>query len=223
MFLLLVHVLYLFHVLLVASNRVAVLPPAIVPATVSSVSQEPIPSQTSSTSTSPAVTSTGPSAPITPVVPASPAITSVPSVPMVPHAELDKASSPSQRCIVKPADGPAKYVMRFIIVGSMSVGKSCLLLQFTDHRFAANVGPTIGVDFGSASLNIDGENVKLQIWDTAGQEDFQAITRAYYREAAAAILVYDKTNLQSYEKLQSWLSAVQCNSTNPNIVITLVG
>ena len=64
---------------------------------------------------------------------------------------------------------------------------------------------------------------KLQIWDTAGQEDFQAITRAYYREAAAAILVYDMTNKQSYEKLQSWLSAVQCNSTNPNIVITLVG
>lgn len=223
MFLLLVHVLCFFHVSLVASNRVAVLPPAIVPAIVPSVSQESLSPQVSSTSTSPAVTSTGPSVPITPVVPASPAITSVPSVPMVPHAELDKASSPSQRCIVKPADGPAKYVMRFIIVGSMSVGKSCLLLQFTDHRFAANVGPTIGVDFGSASLNIDGENVKLQIWDTAGQEDFQAITRAYYREAAAAILVYDKTNLQSYEKLQSWLSAVQCNSTNPNIVITLVG
>ena len=113
--------------------------------------------------------------------------------------------------------------MRFIIVGSMSVGKSCLLLQFTDRKFSASVGPTIGVDFGSSSLNIDGENVKLQIWDTAGQEDFQAITRAYYREAAAAILVYDMTNLQSYEKLQSWLSAVQCNSTNPNIVITLVG
>ena len=103
---------------------------------------------------------------------------------------------------MKPADGPTKYVMRFIIVGSMSVGKSCLLLQFTNRRFAANVGPTIGVDF---------------------EEDFQAITRAYYREAAAAILVYDMTNLQSYEKLQSWLSAVQSNSTNPNIVITLVG
>ena len=133
------------------------------------------------------------------------------------------ANAGTRPSIVKPATGPAKYSMRFIIVGSMSVGKSCLLLQFTDRKFAANVGPTIGVDFGSSSLNIDGENVKLQIWDTAGQEDFQAITRAYYREAAAAILVYDMTNRQSYEKLQSWLSAVKCNSTNPNIVITLVG
>ena len=143
----------------------------------------------------------------------------------VPTAYTSEKSSTQQpqQCVVKPADGPTKYVMRFIIVGSMSVGKSCLLLQFTNRRFAANVGPTIGVDFGSSSLNIDGENVKLQIWDTAGQEDFQAITRAYYREAAAAILVYDMTNLQSYEKLQSWLSAVQSNSTNPNIVITLVG
>ena len=144
-------------------------------------------------------------------------------VPTVPMETVEAPAVSNQPCMVKPADGPAKYVMRFIIVGSMSVGKSCLLLQFTNHRFAANVGPTIGVDFGSASLNIDGGNVKLQIWDTAGQEDFQAITRAYYREAAAAILVYDKTNMQSYEKLQSWLSAVQCNSTNPNIVITLVG
>ena len=72
-------------------------------------------------------------------------------------------------------------------------------------------------------MTINDEQVRVQIWDTAGQEDFQAITRAYYREAAAAILVYDMTNKQSYEKLQSWLSAVQCNSTNPNIVITLVG
>ena len=113
--------------------------------------------------------------------------------------------------------------MRFIIVGSMSVGKSCLLLQFTDHRFAANAGPTIGIDFLSKTMYLEERTVRLQLWDTAGQEDFQAITRAYYREAAAAILVYDMTNKQSYEKLQSWLSAVQCNSTNPNIVITLVG
>lgn len=151
------------------------------------------------------------------------------AVPMaVPPAYEAQSAKPQESqepraTVVKRATGPAKYVMRFIIVGSMSVGKSCLLLQFTDHRFAANAGPTIGVDFGASTISIDGEVVKLQIWDTAGQEDFQAITRAYYREAAAAILVYDMTNKQSYEKLQSWLSAVQCNSTNPNIVITLVG
>ena len=161
-----------------------------------------------------------------PCPPSSPGSAAVPTpVPMAPQA-YEAAPAPSQTqhaAVVKRAEGPAKYVMRFIIVGSMSVGKSCLLLQFTDHRFAANAGPTIGVDFGSSTISIDGEVVKLQIWDTAGQEDFQAITRAYYREAAAAILVYDMTNKQSYEKLQSWLSAVQCNSTNPNIVITLVG
>ena len=147
----------------------------------------------------------------------------VPMATPMPSQLATGANAGTRPSIVKPATGPAKYSMRFIIVGSMSVGKSCLLLQFTDRKFAANVGPTIGVDFGSSSLNIDNENVKLQIWDTAGQEDFQAITRAYYREAAAAILVYDVTNRQSYDKLQSWLSAVKCNSTNPNIVITLVG
>lgn len=153
------------------------------------------------------------------------AVVSTPVPMAVPQAyEVQSTQTQEPRAtVVKRATGPAKYVMRFIIVGSMSVGKSCLLLQFTDHRFAANAGPTIGVDFGASTISIDGEVVKLQIWDTAGQEDFQAITRAYYREAAAAILVYDMTNKQSYEKLQSWLSAVQCNSTNPNIVITLVG
>ncbi|KAK8790977.1 hypothetical protein WA158_005608 [Blastocystis sp. Blastoise] len=121
-----------------------------------------------------------------------------------------------------PKDTPSTFSLRFIIVGNASVGKSCLLLQFTDKRFKESVGPTIGVDFGSSLIRVDQDVIKLQIWDTAGQEDFQAITRAYYREAAAAILVYDVADKASFDKLQSWLSSVQEYSTNPNIVITLV-
>ena len=71
------------------------------------------------------------------------------------------------------------------------MGKSCLLLQFTDKRFQHVHDLTIGVEFGSRMVTIDDKQIKLQIWDTAGQESFRSITRSYYRGAAGALLVYD--------------------------------
>lgn len=98
------------------------------------------------------------------------------------------------------------YVFKFIIVGDSSVGKSCLLLQFTDRRFKEAHDLTIGVEFGSRTLALDqGANVKLQIWDTAGQESFKSITRSYYRGAICALLVYDITRRQTFINLMSWL------------------
>jgi hypothetical protein len=73
------------------------------------------------------------------------------------------------------------------------VGKSCLLLQFTDKRFQPVHDLTIGVEFGARMITIDNRQIKLQIWDTAGQESFRSITRSYYRGAAGALLVYDIT------------------------------
>ena len=74
------------------------------------------------------------------------------------------------------------------------MGKSCLLLQFTDKRFQHVHDLTIGVEFGSRMVTIDDKQIKLQIWDTAGQESFRSITRSYYRGAAGALLVYDITD-----------------------------
>ena len=73
--------------------------------------------------------------------------------------------------------------------GDTGVGKSCLLLQFTDKRFQPVHDLTIGVEFGARMIKIDEKNIKLQIWDTAGQESFRSITRSYYRGAAGALLV----------------------------------
>ena len=64
-------------------------------------------------------------------------------------------------------------MFKFIVVGNTSVGKSCLLLQFTNKRFKEHLDPTIGVDFGSQTVNIEQQPVKVQVWDTAGQEDFR--------------------------------------------------
>lgn len=102
------------------------------------------------------------------------------------------------------------------------VGKSCLLLQFTDKRFQPVHDLTIGVEFGARMVSIDGKAIKLQIWDTAGQESFRSITRSYYRGAAGALLVYDITRRETYEHLTSWLEDARQHA-NPNMTVMLIG
>lgn len=104
----------------------------------------------------------------------------------------------------------------------MGVGKSCLLHQFTDHKFLPDCPHTIGVEFGTRVIDISGKLIKLQIWDTAGQERFRAVTRSYYRGAAGAILVYDTTRRSTYNHLASWLADAR-NLTNPHTVMMLIG
>ncbi|XP_047051718.1 ras-related protein Rab-2-A-like [Lolium rigidum] len=85
------------------------------------------------------------------------------------------------------------YLFKYIVVGDIGVGKSCLLLQFTDKRFKPDHDLTIGVEHGSRMVTIDNKKIKISIWDTAGQEAFRSITRSYYRSAVAALVVYDIT------------------------------
>jgi len=114
------------------------------------------------------------------------------------------------------------YLFKYIIIGDTGVGKSCLLLQFTDKRFQPVHDLTIGVEFGARMINIDGKQIKLQIWDTAGQESFRSITRSYYRGAAGALLVYDITRKDTFNHLSSWLEDAQQHA-NSNMTITLIG
>ena len=114
------------------------------------------------------------------------------------------------------------YLFKYIIIGDTGVGKSCLLLQFTDKRFQPVHDLTIGVEFGARMINIDGKQIKLQIWDTAGQESFRSITRSYYRGAAGALLVYDITRRETFEHLTTWLEDARQHSSS-NMVIMLIG
>ncbi|CAJ2666036.1 ras-related protein RABB1b [Trifolium pratense] len=114
------------------------------------------------------------------------------------------------------------YLFKYIIIGDTGVGKSCLLLQFTDKRFQPVHDLTIGVEFGARMLTIDSRPIKLQIWDTAGQESFRSITRSYYRGAAGALLVYDITRRETFNHLASWLEDARQHA-NPNMTITLIG
>lgn len=114
------------------------------------------------------------------------------------------------------------YLFKYIIIGDTGVGKSCLLLQFTDKRFRVDHDLTIGVEFGARSVDIDGKSIKLQIWDTAGQESFRSITRSYYRGAAGALLVYDVTRRETFAHLNRWIEETRYNG-NPDMSIMLVG
>ena len=99
-----------------------------------------------------------------------------------------------------------RLVMKFIIVGNQFVGKSCLLAQFANKQFPLAMSPTLGVDYNSSIIKVKNNLIKIQIWDTAGQEEHRAITRAYFRDSAAAIIVYDVTNPESFEALDSWVA-----------------
>ena len=76
---------------------------------------------------------------------------------------------------------PYDYQFRLILIGDPTVGKSALLRQFTEDKFAETSEPTVGVDFSAKMMQIDGKQIKLQLWDTAGHERFRSITRSYYR------------------------------------------
>jgi len=114
------------------------------------------------------------------------------------------------------------YLFKYIIIGDTGAGKSCLLLQFTDKRFQPIHDLTIGVEFGARMVTIDNRQIKLQIWDTAGQESFRSITRSYYRGAAGALLVYDITRRDTFTHLSRWLQEARQNG-NENMTIMLIG
>lgn len=115
-----------------------------------------------------------------------------------------------------------EVLFRVIIVGDTGVGKSCLLLRFTENRFKEQHNVTIGVEFGSRSIVLEDQSVKLQIWDTAGQESFRSITRSFYRKADGVMLMYDITAKHTFENCRYWLDEIKQNS-DLDIVVYLVG
>lgn len=113
-------------------------------------------------------------------------------------------------------------IVKIVIIGDAYVGKSNLLSKYLKNEFKMDSKSTVGVEFGSKSFNIDGSLVKVQIWDTAGQDRFKAITKAYYKGAKGAVVVYDITKKHTFESLDKWIVDLKENST-PNINMMLIG
>ena len=114
------------------------------------------------------------------------------------------------------------YLLKYIIIGDAAVGKSNLLLRYSKGIFKPEYIITIGVEFGAKNINIRNKIYRIQIWDTAGQENFRSITRAYYKNSVCALIVYDISNRDSFNNVSSWIE--ECINQSPKtIFMVLVG
>ena len=95
-----------------------------------------------------------------------------------------------------------EYLFKIILVGNSEGGKTCLLSAFAERPFSSDTHRTIGVEFSIKDIIIQDRRRKIQIWDTAGQDRYKAITSAYYRAAVGAILVYDVSKRSSFDSLE---------------------
>jgi small GTP-binding protein len=117
-----------------------------------------------------------------------------------------------------------EHLLKILVIGESAVGKSCLLLRYTDNKFQESFMTTIGVDFKTKFIEIDGVRVKLQIWDTAGQEKFRSITKAYYRGAHGILVVFDVSRRDTFNQTKMWIDSIRDSTTDSNpIDVILVG
>ncbi len=102
------------------------------------------------------------------------------------------------------------HVFKLLIIGDSGVGKSCLLMQFSDNLLS-DTTTTTGVDIRNCTVDVEGTKVKLQIWDTAGQERFRTMTSMYYRGTHGVIFVYDVTDADTFKSIKKWLHEIDQN------------
>jgi len=121
-----------------------------------------------------------------------------------------------------PGSAQAPFLIKLLLIGDSGVGKSCLLLRFSEDSFAPSFITTIGIDYKIRTIELDGKKIKLQIWDTAGQERFRTITTAYYRSAMGVLLVYDVTDDKSFANIKNWIRNIEQHASE-NINKVLVG
>ncbi|GBG32223.1 Ras-related protein Rab-18 [Hondaea fermentalgiana] len=120
---------------------------------------------------------------------------------------------------------PYDHLFKLLLIGDSGVGKSSILLQFTDGTFAADQNATCGVDFKVKMLQQGGKTIKATIWDTAGQERFRTLTSSYYRGAQGIILTYDVTRRDTFEHVNQWLEEVgkYTPGGTKDVILVLVG
>ena len=127
------------------------------------------------------------------------------------------------KCQILSDDFPSfDLSFKIIIVGDSAVGKSCLSIKATRNYFEDFYSPTVGFEFLTFNVKVEDKTVKLQIWDTCGQEVYRSLISSFYRSASLAIMVYSIENEDSFTNIEKWLNDIKTQS-NPDVRIFLIG
>lgn len=125
-----------------------------------------------------------------------------------------------ERIKISKTRGPRyQHLFKVIVVGAGKVGKTSLTIRFAEDRFRESYLPTLGVDFMTRNLTVNKANVKLQLWDTGGQEFVMSLLPFYFSGAAGGVLVYDITNRNSFNSLDYWLKQIRQNAGEVPVVL----
>ncbi|CAF0910804.1 unnamed protein product [Adineta steineri] len=136
---------------------------------------------------------------------------------------ISLSSSPSIEIVNTTNNNTNQYQFKVMLLGDSGVGKTCLLVRFKDGTFlAGSFIATVGIDFRNKLVTLGDKKIKLQIFDTAGQERFRSVTHSYYRDANALLLLYDVTSYSSFENISAWLSEIK-EFAHDGVVIMLIG
>ena len=119
-------------------------------------------------------------------------------------------------------DVDSDLVFKIIVLGDSFVGKSCITIKAVKNLYAQDYKSTVGFEFLDYTINIDNSNIRLQIWDTCGQEIYRSLITSFYHSSSLAILVYAINSLKSFQNLEMWLNEIKTKG-NPDISIILIG
>ncbi|KAL7717642.1 Sphingomyelin phosphodiesterase [Entamoeba marina] len=115
------------------------------------------------------------------------------------------------------------FLFKILVIGDSGVGKTALIKRYCQNTFDNHYESTVGVDFMPKILNYNNKTIKLQLWDTAGQEKFMNITAAYYRNTQGIIIVYDVNNKDTLDNVDKWFTEVNTRTRTEPPVVLLVG
>ena len=124
-------------------------------------------------------------------------------------------------CAKRGVDRGYSQTLKLIVIGHTSVGKTSVISSFSDSSFKIDVLHTVGVDYQSKVVKWRDESIKLQIWDTAGQERFRTLTQGFYRGAAGILVVFDITEMRSFDQIPFWVESIHENCPNPPVVFLI--
>ena len=115
-----------------------------------------------------------------------------------------------------------EMMIKVILIGDSGVGKTNIMSKFLNNQFLEDSKATVGVEFGSKLFIQQGHKIKAQIWDTAGQEKYKAITSAYYKGSKGALVIYDITQKETFANIEKWVNDLKCKG-DPKITIIIIG